>query len=267
VDNQPALSLLQDLATTADGVLWSATHLLTGQYLYLEDTHARPSMMILLMGPAGKVIIGPDPDPDAAVRLSACDIPEDDVEWVQDSTDVATVVSVVWNEQTAPPAGTIEHTETVKDELLGLMLGIRRTRITSKLASSAAAAALGSAVLYRTSDRGWRVAGLTWDTGLHPLSPDDVAAAFTLLDGTTRLGAALLITDLPAWSPATNGNAPVFLEGGRYHYTAGDWVLELTTSTATTQGGSLTWDQLDPAWAWDQFDPTISWDSLRGVGA
>lgn len=42
VDNQPATALLQSLAQSAGGVLWSATSLTTGPYLRLEDVDARP---------------------------------------------------------------------------------------------------------------------------------------------------------------------------------------------------------------------------------
>jgi hypothetical protein len=263
-DNRAALGELQALATTADGVLWSAVHALTGQYLWIEDTHTRPALL-LITKQGGVVVIVPDPDPDAATALSACDVLLDPLTWVQDVADVATRVAVTWKEQTTAPAELIDHTETVTDTALVTRLGVRRIGVTSHLTTSAAAAKLAAAVLGRTADLGWRITDLTWSTGLTALDPDQVDAAFTLLDGTTRLGAPLVLTELPAWAPADGGVLPLFTEGGQYTYTDGHWVLDLVVSTARAQGTSPAWQDLPADWLWNQFDPGISWTDMSGV--
>jgi hypothetical protein len=90
----------------------------------------------------------------------------------------------------------------------------------------------------------------------------------TILDATTRIGLPIMLTEVPAWSPApTSRDVPLYLEGAKLTNTAGAWLLELLTSSAVAQGaGSIAWDQLPAGWQWDQFDPAISWDDLRGVG-
>jgi hypothetical protein len=90
----------------------------------------------------------------------------------------------------------------------------------------------------------------------------------TILDATTRIGLPILLTDVPAWSPApTRADVPLYLEGAKLTNHDGAWTLELLTSSAAAQGAAaITWDDVPPAWAWDQFDPTITWNDLRGVG-
>jgi hypothetical protein len=263
VDAQPSTGLLAELATSADAVLWSAVHLTTGQYLLMEDTAARAALAKLAMVD-GVVTIVPAGPAAGAVQLSACDVLLDPVRWVQDVADVATRVAVRWLEQTTPD--TTEHTETVTDAGLLAAMGVRRIGIGTVLTSSADALALANRVLARTSDLGWRIGGLTWATGLDPLDPGQVAAAFALLDGTTRLGAAIQLTDLPAWSPAPESTTGLFLEGGTYTFTDAAWTLDLTVSRAIAQGSSLPWTALDPGWSWDEFDPAVSWNDLAGVG-
>ena len=263
-DSRAALGELQSLAITADGVLWSAVHALTGQYLLLEDPHARPALLLLTVS-GGVVVIVPNPDPAAATVLSACDVELDPLTWVQDVADVATRVAVTWKEQTTAPAELIEHTETVTDTALVSRLGVRRIGASTGLTTATAAGQLAAALLGRTSDVGWRITDLTWSTGLTELDPDQVGAAFTLLDGTTRIGAPIILTDLPVWAPSDDGVLPLYLEGGRYEYTGGHWVLQLTVSTARAQGASPTWDDIPAGWTWDMFGPDISWDDLAGV--
>jgi hypothetical protein len=271
VDRKSAMDLLDELATTVDGVLWSAVHLATGQYLHLEDTTTRPALMVLAYDPGtGYVTIQTATSVPGALTLSACDVLLDPVRWVQDVADVSSRVAVRWLEQTtdAGTPVTAEHTLTLDDPALIAALGVRRIAVSTVLTTSTDAAALAARVLARTGDHGWRIGGLTWATGTDDLAPDDVDRAFLLLDGTTRLGVPILLTDLPDWSPSGEDTVALFLEGGRYTFTGGHWHLDLIVSRAVAQGAStLTWDDLDPTWTWNQLDPTMTWDDLTGVGA
>jgi hypothetical protein len=271
VDRKTAMDLLDELATTVDGVLWSAVHLATGQYLHLEDTTTRPALMVLAFNPGtGLVEIVTAAAVPGALTLSACDVLLDPVRWVQDVADVSSRVAVRWLEQTTDGTKpvTAEHTYTQDDPALIDALGVRRIGVSTVLTTQPDAAALAGRVLARTGDHGWRIGGLTWSTGLDALAPADVDRAFTLLDGTTRLGVPITLTDLPDWSPSGESQVALFLEGGTYRFTGGHWSLELTVSRAVAQGAStLTWDDLDPAWTWAQMDPTMTWDDLTGVGA
>jgi hypothetical protein len=111
----------------------------------------------------------------------------------------------------------------------------------------------------------WRVGGLTWLTDPADLDPDRTGRVLDLLDGTRRLGAAILLTNLPAWAPSGGATLPLLLQGGTYTFDDGEWALNLTTSSAAAQGSALPWTDLDPSWAWNEFDPTIDWADLVGV--
>jgi len=89
------------------------------------------------------------------------------------------------------------------------------------------------------------------------------------LDGTRRNGLPIALTELPEWAgPMTHGQSEValYVEGGRYEYEAGSWVLELMTSSATGSAiGNLPWQNLEPGWSWAEFDPEVAWLDLYGV--
>jgi hypothetical protein len=268
VDSQPATGLLAELAESVDGVMWSATHIVTGPYLQVEDPTNRTSQFLLELVD-GVVQIVPNPGQEGALELSACDLLRDDVAWAQDTQDVITRAAVTWQEQGVDDDGlptTTERTVTLIDPELEEVYGVRRISLGTQLQAEADAQAIAVKLLARTSVSDWRASGLVIDDA-ELEDPDDVdtARVLTLLDGTARNGLALSLVDLPAWSP-TGPVVPVYLEGGDYTFEDGAWVLDLTVSNATAQGASAAWDDLDPAWTWDQFDPGITWDDLRGVG-
>ena len=270
VDNQPATGLLAELAQSAAGVLWSATSLTTGPYLRLEDVNARPALLKLVRGPDLVIRIVPaTAGVPGSVTVSACDVLLDPVHWEQDVADVSTRVAVGWKDQTPDPVKPVDKTVTVVNAAAEAATGQRRVQVSTQLSTAAAAQSVADALLGRLSAGGWRIRGLTYRVELaDPLSPAGIALVMTILDATTRIGLPILLTDVPAWSPApTRADVPLYLEGARLSNTAGAWLLELITSAAAAQGaGAIQWDQLDPAWQWDQVDPAISWNDLRGVG-
>ena len=269
VDNQPAHALLAELAQSVGGVLWSATSLTTGPYLRLEDIQARPPLQVLRKGADNVIRIVTAPAVGAkGVTVSACDLLLDPVRWVADSTDSATRVALGWKDPAPDPAKPTDRTETVVDAAAETATGQRRVQVSTQLATQAAAGSTAAALLARLSAGGWKISGLTYS-----IDPDQALTAaqlttvMTLLDGTTRIGLPVMLTDLPDWSPApAPGSVPLFVEGGRYTNTAGAWRLDLLVTSAKSQGAGLAWDQLDPTWTWDQLDPAIRWDDLYGVG-
>lgn len=268
VDSQPAGGLLKDYAQSVDAVLWSAVHQTTGAYLRVEDPTERPSSLMLSDDVDGIVRIVPAALT-VAQPISACDVLRDPVQWTQSVADVTTGADVTWLEQTLNDDGIPDPTErtvTIVDPALEAGYGPRRIALSTLLTTEADADAVALQLLARTSFSGWRASGLTIDD--QSVETPDTAAALMLLrllDGTSRNGLAVLLTDLPAWSPVP-GPLPAYLEGGTYSYVDGGWVLELTVSSSTGQGNSVHWDELDPAWAWAEFDPTIGWVDLVGVG-
>jgi len=273
VDSKPATDLLQELARTAGGVLWCATHLVTGPKLWLEDVTKRPAAQTLAVGTDGLVHIVPSAAALAnALPLSACDIDASPVRFNLDTGDTASQVAVGWVEQGTPPTMTA-RTETHSDANLTTRIGLHRISVSTQLALQADASALADTLLARFSAMGWRMSGVEWDTADDSalMSPADITRAFKLLDGTTRIGLPMTLTDLPDWTdPLTGaaGQVPVYVEGGNYEYNAGNWMLALRLSAAKGSAtGTLPWNALPntAAWAWQQFDPDISWLDLYGV--
>jgi hypothetical protein len=275
VDNQPARSLLQDLTTTVDGVLWSATHTDTGPYLLAENPANRPSGRALVEQSGVVVIVVDSASIVDALPVSSCDVLRDPVQWVQDVTDVVTRVAVTWQEQgtPGPDMDTTERHETYVDDTAELIYGTRAVSVSTDLTNALDALAIGQQIQARTSGLGWRMNGLVIDAE-QVENPDRAAVSMVceLLDGTTRIGRLVLLENVPGWVPANIGDGndiPVYVEGGEYAYTAGGWVLGLIASSARATGISATWEELDPDWSWEMFDPSITWAGMRGaiVGA
>ena len=260
VDNQATTGLLQDLATSVDAVMWPAVHQTTGAYLKVEDPSGRASLYQLVMidGVVQVVKVG-----EGGTVLSACDVLRDPVTFEQDVSDIATRAAVSWLEQVVDGdglPGTAEHTVTVIDADLETEYGTRRIGVTTQLITSADAVDVANRLMARLTVGGWRGSGFVVDDD----RLDQAAQLLTLLDGTSRIGLPVRVTDLPPWSPA-GAELPVYLEGGQYHYEDGRWVLDLSVSSARGQGQSVTWAETDPTWRWVDVDPALTWSGVYGV--
>lgn len=273
IDRQPAMTLLSELATSADGVLWAATHPTTGPYLLLESLSDRPPQFVLVKGADGVIRISTaDPSATGALTIDACDILLEPIRWRHDVQDMATRVAVTWREQTlddkGQPAPT-DRTITQVNPLLEADIGVHRVAVGTQLSRQADAQLVSDAVLARTSNTQWRVSGLDWraDT-TDQLDADALGRMMTLLDGTTRNGLPILLTNVPEWSPIPqDAGVALYLEGGVYTSTDGGWDLSLITSSARAQGGAdVAWDDQPADWTWDQYDPAVTWNALHGVG-
>jgi len=272
VDRQPATGLLQQLATSCAGALWTATHLVTGQVMRLEDIAARPAALTLRQN--GVVHVVPSPAAAAAaLPVTACDIDAAPVRFLLDMTDTVSMVNVTWREQTTDPGPppvlrpTDRSVELTAPDTMAL-IGARRLSVSTQLSTQADAAAQATTWLARSSVVAWRIEGLSWDT-TGDLGPAEISTVMQLLDGTRRNGLPILLTDLPDWAgPMTAGQdqLPLYVEGGSYDYRAGSWVLTLTTSSATgSAAGSFPWAASEPGWRWADYDPDLAWLDLYGV--
>jgi hypothetical protein len=236
----------------------------------MEDTREREAVRELELVGDMVVIVASTAAP---VVMTACDILRDPVQVASTVKDVLTSVSVSWREQTLDDEGLpspTERTETVRDVPAIDQYGLLSLSVSTELTAAGDATDLAQRHLDRSRAADWRVSGYTLDTALLDADSgisdaDRMAALMALLDGTTRVGLAMTVIDLPPWLPATI--AGVYVEGGTYTYERGYWRLELGISPGTSGGQSATWDQLDPAWTWEQFDPAISWVDLQGVTA
>jgi hypothetical protein len=267
VDSQAATGLLQDLAQSVDGVMWSAAHRTTGAYIDVENPATRPPLYALSYSDGVVTIVQAAPD---ALALSACDVLRDPVSFVQDVADVATRVGVTWLEEELDEegqTGTTERTETVIDDELEALYGFRSVHVGTMLQSADDARRIAEHILARLTFTGWRAQGLTIDDpeSLQIPDADGAAMLLTLLDATARNGIGLRVTDLPEWSPS-GAVSSLYLEGGTYRHTDGAWTLELTVSSASGLGQSVRWDELETGWRWTSFAPDVSWADLNGVG-
>jgi hypothetical protein len=276
VDNRPSGDLLHSLAQSVGGALWSAATPSGDAYLWLEDINNRPAMSVLRMDPDGVVRIHLNVsvvDGVRAIELDACDVELEPVQWVQTTEDDATRVVVSWQEQTVDDKGNqrpTRHDVVADDPAQEAATGRRRVQVTTELAAENDAEQLSDALLARLTTPGWRVSGLVWDMTLTDpgVTADVLERVMQILDGVTRLGLGILLTNVPDWAPTPVGqDIWLFLEGGTFTNSDGRWVLELLTSSGTSQGEStVPWDDVPAAWQWDDFDPAITWNELHGVG-
>lgn len=252
VDNQPAARLLYELAQSVAGALWLASSMTTGPYVWLEDIDARPALSILVRQADLVIRIIPNPAlVDGALSISACDVLLDPVRWVQTTEDDSTRIAVTWRDQTLDTEGNQDPTDrtlTIVDDAAEVVGGQRRIALSTQLTTEADADRVGDALLGRVRAPGWRLAGLTIRLALETdrLDARLLGLVMSILDATSRIGLALSLTDLPAWSPPSLGSPlPLYLEGGRFTNTDGAWELELLTSDARAQGASeIEWDEI-----------------------
>jgi hypothetical protein len=267
VDSQGALGLLQEIAKSVDGVLWPAVHSSLGAYLFLEDPAERAAL-IHFVDDDGVISIE-ESDPTAAFKVSACDVLRDPVDWAQSVADLATRVNVTWKQQGVDDEGkntTTDVTEHVIDPALELTHGTRAVSVSTELQSAADASNVAAQVMARTSSDAWRASGFTIDDDDLNTAAEDIALMLDLLDGTSRVGAPIIVNELPTWAPAGESTG-VYLEGATYRFVGGRWVLELVVSSSVGLGGSAEWNQMDSDWTWNMWDPSITWNDIRGVSA
>jgi hypothetical protein len=274
VDSQPVARLLQELAISGAGVLWSATNLVTGEYLWLEDIGNRAALMVITRDDDGLIRIHPaDATVTGAVTISACSFLLEPVQWHQTYDDQSTQVTLGWLDQTTDPGppAVIRPTSreiSVTDATAEVFAGRRHLGVSTQLAIETEAHTIADTILARLRVAGWRIAGLTWRMGPNdPITQAELGTMLTILDGTTRIGLPILITDLPGWSPiGSTEQLPVYLEGARMTNHNGYWEIELLTSDARNQGrATIPWTALPADWLWVDFDESVSWDELAGV--
>lgn len=271
VDRQPAAQLLNDVATSTGAVLWTAydPDRAGAAYLYFEDPATRASLYVFKQDTT-TLLWAPAAGTGAGTSLTSCNILEDPVQWIRAVTDLITRVTVRWKDQTTSP-GTTDRSLGVVNSSSEITYGARGLSIGTELTTSADATALANAQLAaHQPSPSWRTEGLTWD--LSQTEDDDPtrALAFALLGGTTRLGYAIALTDLPYWTP-TQAATQLYIEGGTYTFDADDagqvrWVLALIGAPSTGLGGSLQYGQTDLSVRYVDVKRTVTFLDMIGVG-
>jgi hypothetical protein len=245
VDAQQVLDLMKDCAQSVGGVMWVASHATADDFLWLEDPASRAAVRkFIIDDTTGMVSIGGN-GRDTSV-LSATDmITLDGVQWVRDVLQDIDSVDVGWLQQSTDTDGTVstdEQTVTLTEDGADLS-DLTKLSVSSELASAADATDLAERLLAMSQNTDWMASGLTLDTrrlqvdlaGLDYVQR--LTAVLDLLDGTVRLGRGLVLTDMPAWTPA-GSTATAYVEGGTYTLSKGAWQLQLIISSSGTGGGN-----------------------------
>jgi hypothetical protein len=264
-DRQGAMPLLEDLATAAGAVLWSAVDPDTGAYLLYEDPALRPAGSVLIQYESG--LWGPsEPGTAGGVQVDACMVLQDPLHWFLDTTDLLTRATIRWQDQTTAPDPT-ERVLTIIDTALESAHGARGLSVSTLLTSAQSAGELATAQMAAHASAGaWRSTGLTWDLAVSVVY--DAATqnlAISLLDNNSRIGLLLSLVDMPAWTPQTAA-VTLFVEGGTYQFVDGRWILALDTVPSRGTGQSITYAQFPESVRDIDMDPGVSYADLLGVG-
>lgn len=267
VDAQPWAGLVETVAVAVDAAAWPVTTWrpdapqgvppqLPG--LMIEPVASRPVATTLHMS-GGLVVVGPIRNPPAGVfdDVSACLADRDGVAWGRAAASLLTRVSVAWIDTTDPDL--TEHTQTVIDAVREQAQGVRGASITTTLTTAAAASALASAVLARSTPDAWELSALLLDSAaLDTTDPAAVDTFNVLLRSGAREGRPVKVTDLPAWNPAGDVLTG-FVEGGQAVYSAARWVHEIGLSSVGGTGTPARWSDLPAAWRWVDFAADVQW--------
>lgn len=271
VDAQPVLGLLQEIADSVGGVLWVATDVELGTYMWIEDPSRRAALrQFLVDAETGLVTISNNTR--GSEVISAADLLRDPIQWTQDKAQVINSVDVTWQRQDTDNDGKPSPTSKTITVTQGTPAIIRKLGVETQLTTQLDASALASRLIALVgSTNGWIASGLSINTvvlqrNLPDLGYSQRLSMITqLLDGTARLGKAITLIDLPEWTPGGD-QASVYLEGGTYTLSNGRWILDLTVSAVAGQGQSATFADFDGTGVrLMDFEPSIQVADAWGV--
>lgn len=260
IDSQEPWGLLTSIAHSTGAILWPATHATTGPYIRFEDLDKRQALYALKIPPTGSITI--DPAAQNAVIVPANSI-TDKVTIKRDTTDLATLIDIRWKETTYNDKGELEthdHSETTRDAARLAEYGHRSLSISTDLDSAQQARELAERTLARTAPGGWQIPAATWHTTTPDTNPLSVIAA---LDSTRRIGLPIMITGVATWVPGAP-NIPVYLDGGSYTFSKGEWTLSLNLTRAATPANALTWRQTPAPVVWSRLN-RLTWAELSAA--
>jgi len=239
VDKSDALSIVDDTAQTAAGVVWETA---AGEVRYHDADHRR----------------GVDP----AVTLDACDLLVTPA-WVRTTDGMVNTVTLAYG--TAPGGGE-QSTVSASNAKSIAKYGVLDYSASTTLAEYDDAFAMANLLVSRNATPVWVMAALPVDVA----SLDD-ATTLALLDA--DLGDLIYLTGLPAVSHGVPTTAYLWVEGWveRLAWDAHD--LAVTVSGYCRTSPPPLWDDVDPDWTWDGLappsnvaPPALTWDDLTCLG-
>lgn len=244
IDSRSVIDLLGEIAKSTGTVLWVAAHERVGAYLRFELPTDRVALYQLTTDKNGHLGIAPAAS--AAAHLPARLIDLDGLSIEQDTTDLASQVSVRWEDSDEH-----EHAAIVTDPDRNLRYGYRSLSVSTDLTSHEDATVLAQSLLKQTAPGGWTIPAATY-------TPDETQGenVMRLLDATSRLGHPLILDNVVHWMPGAPG-IPVYLDGATATYTRATWQMHLSLTRGATPAKSVTWKTIPTTARWR--DARLTW--------
>lgn len=265
VDAQPVANLLTEAVSSTGAILWCTAHSSTGTYLRVEDATTRLALGRLTIPASGPATVTPSLS--AGYELHAQHLKRD-VTLARATAQRATVVRVTWIELTPSEDGQgltqTQRAVTITDAAAIAAAGHREVSVQTSLVRSDDAEMIASRLAAVTMSDAWALDSLTWDTTLNAASADTATLA-ALLDSTSRMGAPLRITGLPAWVPG-HPTRTAYVEGGTWTWDGAAWTLQMNLASATATGSGLTWRATPKPLTWER-SGSITWAHTAQIDA
>lgn len=199
--------------------------------------------------------------------LDSCELLRDPVMWSRAVTDLLTRATVRWLDQAGTEAP-VERSVALVDASAEATYGARGISVGTILTNETDATARATALMASNAPSDdWRGRGLVIDLDrtVDATDADAVHLVLDLLDAGKRNGLAVMLANLPWWTP-TAAAAQLFVEGGAYSFTDGRWLLELNTTPAAGTGATLTLAQVNRVVRYVDVDTPVRYVDMVGVG-
>jgi hypothetical protein len=229
IDSTDALTVINDTATSAMGLLWETPD---GAILYADSEHRRNAFIDL--------------------ELDACDVLVTPT-WSRNLAGLVNKVSIGYG----PPPDEGEQARFIDDNPASIAkFNLYNYTTTTELATLGDAIALAGSLLARNSFPVWVMPDLPVDVA--GLDPADTA---TLLGLTMH--SLISLTGLPAIGTAPT-TAALWVEGWSERLTHGDHEIEISVSGYCRTAPAPRWEDIDPTLTWNAAAGT--WDEAVCIG-
>lgn len=232
VDRQPALDLIQDLATQAGGLFLVSKA--SAQAIYQDAEHRRNAV--------------------AALTLDACQLVMSP-QWTRDTQGLVNEVALGYG---VPAGGGDQSVYTATSADSQARYGRIAYSLGTQLATLADATTRANALLTRNAYPVWDVQAI--EVVLSELD----ATAYDYLMQTVEVGELLGLTGMPVEAP--NAYMALWIEGWEEHLTLDTHELVLQVSGYCRTAPFVRWDDADPSIDWNELASTLRWDDSWCLG-
>lgn len=226
VDSQPALTVAQQTALSASGVVWQTRG---GKVAYADSEHRRnlPSKLTI---DACQILVTPA--------------------WQRSTQGLINKTTIAYG---VPPEGGEQPTISQQSDPSIARYGTYDYSLTTELAALADAQALAGMLLARNAKPVWLMTSL-------PVDVADLDEATTGIILGLEMHDLISLTGLPAVAAAPT-TASLWVEGWTERLAAGTHDLELDVSGYCRTVPAPRWDDVLPTWTWNTIGSGVTWDS------